>query len=66
MRESESTKNNPLVSLLGKCEKKGEEVQPIWMGLPAEIAGFAHDAGTSPARERRNIQAEQTEQTEQP
>ena len=61
LRESESTKSNPLLSLLGKCEKKGEEVLPIWMGLPAEITGFAHDAGTSPARKRRNVQAEQTE-----
>ena len=61
LRESESTNSNPLLSLLGKCEKKGEEFLPMWKALPAESTGSAHDAGTSPARKRRNIQVKPTE-----
>ena len=62
LRESESTNGNPLLSLLGECEKKGEEWHPKWKTLASECAGSAQDAGTSPARKRRNIQLMPTEQ----
>ena len=44
-----------------KYEKFGEEFLPMWKALPAESTGSAHDAGTSPARKRRNIQVKPTE-----
>ena len=62
LRESESTNNNPLLSLLGKCEKKEEEWQPRWKTATTKCAGSAQDAGTSPARKRRHIQLKPTEQ----
>ena len=62
LRESESTNGNPLLSLLGKCEKRGEEWHPMWKILLTACAGSAQDAGTSPARKRRNIQVKPTEQ----
>ena len=61
LRESESTKSNPLLSLLGKCEKNGEEVLPLWLGLSTGCAGSAHDEQSPRPPKRRNIQAEQTE-----
>ena len=66
LRESESTNGNPLLSLLGKCEKKGEEWHPMWKTLPTECAGSAQDAATSPARKRRHIQVKPTEQEKYP
>ena len=62
LRESESTNSNPLLSLLGKCEKKEEEWQPRWKTATTKCAGSAQDAGTSPARKRRHIQVKPTEQ----
>ena len=62
LRESESTKSNPLLSLLGKCEKKGEEWHPKWQTIASQSAGSAQDAGTSPARKRRHIQMKLTEE----
>ena len=59
LRESESTRHNPLLSLLGKCEQKDTELQPLWQGLPVAVTGSAHDSSASPARKRRHIQAEQ-------
>ena len=61
LRESESTNSNPLLSLLGKCEKKGEEWHPKWQTVASQSAGSAQDAGTSPARKRRHIQMMLTE-----
>ena len=62
LRESESTNSNPLLSLLGKCEQKGEEWHPRWKTVTTKCAGSAQDAGTSPARKRRHIQMKPTEQ----
>ena len=59
LRESESTRHNPLLSLLGKCEQKDTELLPLWQGLPVAVTGSAHDATMSPARKRRHIQAGQ-------
>ena len=54
LRESESTRYNPLLSLLGKCEKSDDELLPLWLGLPPAAAGSAQDAST-PASKRRHI-----------
>ena len=62
LRESESTNGNPLLSLLGKCEQKGDEWHPKWKTVASKCAGSAQDAGTSPARKRRHIQVKPTEQ----
>ena len=61
LREGGRTKSNPLLSLLGKCENKGESFLPMWIALPAQSARSAHDAGASPAWGRRNIQVNPTE-----
>ena len=53
MRESESTFNNPLLSLLGKCEKREEEVRPLWSELPLDAAGSAQGAASSRPEKRR-------------
>ena len=57
LRESESTRYNPLLSLLGKCEKSDDELLPLWLGLPLVAAGSAQDAST-PAPKRRHIHSE--------
>ena len=62
LRESDSTNYHPLISLLGKCEKKGEEWHPKWQTVASQSAGSAQDAGTSPARKRRHIQMKLTEE----
>ena len=62
LRESESTNGNPLLSLLGKCEKTGEEWHPMWKTCPTDGAGSGAEAATSPARKRRHIQVKPTEQ----
>ena len=62
LRESERTNSNPLLSLLGKCEKKGESWHPKWQTVASQSAGSAQDAGTSPARKRRHIQMKLTEE----
>ena len=62
LRESESTNGNPLLSLLGKCEKKGDDYLPVWKSLPTACTGSALDSGTSPARKRRHIEVQPTEQ----
>ena len=53
LRESESIRNNPLLSLLGKCEKRGEEVRPLWVGLPLATSGSAQDAASPRPLKRR-------------
>ena len=55
LRETESTRYNPLLSLLGKCEKRDEEVVPMWMGLPLAASGSAQDAASPPAAKRRHV-----------
>ena len=62
LRESESTNSNPLLSLLGTCEKKGEEWHPKWQTVASQSAGSAQDAKTSPARKRRHIQMKPSEE----
>ena len=58
LRESESTRHNPLLSLLGKCEQTGEDVLPIFLSLPAELAGSAHDEeGPRPPKRQRGGEA---------
>ena len=57
LRESESTRYNPLLSLLGECEKSDDELLPLWLGLPLVAAGSAQDAST-PAPKRRHIHSE--------
>ena len=54
LRESESTRYNPLLSLLGKCENSDD---PLWLGLPVVAAGSAQDAST-PAPKRRHIHSD--------
>ena len=66
LRESESTQGNPLLSLLGKCEKTGEDWQPLWKTCPTDGAGSGEEAATSPARKRRRIQVQPTEQEKYP
>ena len=58
LRESESTRYNPLLSLLGQCEKCDEEVRPIWIGLPLTVTGSAQDAASSRPLKRRMKQKE--------
>lgn len=68
LREMESTRYNPLLSLLGKCEKSEEDIQPIWMGLPLAakgsaqdhlaVTGSAHDAASQRPPKRHLVQKE--------
>ena len=58
LRESESTRYNPLLSFLGKCEKRGEEVRPLWIGLPLVAAGSAQDVASPRPLKRRMLQKE--------
>ena len=57
LRESESTRHNPLLSLLGKCEQKDTELQPIWMQLAVAATGSAQD-GPNPKRRLVHKEAE--------
>ena len=58
LRESESTRYNPVLSFLGKCEKRDEEVRPIWIGLPLTATCSAQDAASSRPLKRRMKQKE--------
>ena len=55
LRESESTQYNPLLSLLGKCEKQLEELVPLWLPLPQDATGSAQDA-VNPRPLKRRMQ----------
>ena len=53
LRETESSQRNPLLSTLGKCEKREEEVRPLWLDLPLDAAASAQDtAGVRPVKRR--------------
>ena len=58
LRESESTRYNPLLSLLGKCEKREDEVRPLWIGLPLDATGSAQDVASPRPLKRRMQQKE--------
>ena len=60
LRESESTRYNPLLPLFGQCEKCDEEVRPIWIGLPLTATGSAQDAAIPRPLSRRMRHKEQT------
>ena len=60
LRESESTFNNPLLSLLGKCEKREEEVRPLWIELPLDASGSAQDVA-SPQPLKRRMQRKESD-----
>ena len=53
LRESESTRYNPLLSLLGNCEKREDEVRPLWIGLPLDATGSAQEAAIARPVKRR-------------
>ena len=53
LRETESTRRNPLLSLLGKCEKREDEVRPLWIDLPPDATGSGQDAAGVRAVKRR-------------
>jgi len=53
LRESESTQYNPLLSLLGKCEKQEEKLHPVWLTLPQDATGSAQDAANPRPLKRR-------------
>ena len=53
LRESESTQYNPLLSLLGKCEKREENMHPLWLALPPDATGSAQDAAIPRPLKRR-------------
>ena len=60
LRESESTQYNPLLSLLGKCEKQLEELVPLWLALPQDATGSAQDA-VNPRPLKRRMQRKDTD-----
>ena len=53
LRESESIQYNPLLSLLGKCEKQQEKLNPVWLALPQDATGSAQDAANPRPLKRR-------------
>ena len=53
LRENESSRRNPLLSLLGKCEKREDEVRLLWIDLPPDATGSAQEAaGVRPVKRR--------------
>ena len=54
LRESESTRYNPLLSLLGKCEEREEKTAPLWLDMPHVDPGSAQD-GASPRPATRRV-----------
>ena len=53
LTESESTKYNPLLSLLGKCENREGKLHPLWLELPLDATGSAQDAASPRPLKRR-------------
>ena len=53
LRESKSTRRNPLLSVLGKCEKREDEVRPLWIDLPPDATGSAQEAASARPVKRR-------------
>ena len=58
LRESDSTRYNPLLSLLGKCEERKEKTAPLWLGLPFVGSGSAQDGGSPRPTKRRLVRKE--------
>ena len=53
LRETESSQRNPLLSILGKCEKREEEIHPLWLDLQLDAAACARDtADVRPVKRR--------------
>ena len=60
LRESESTRYNPQLSLLGKCEKREEKMHALWLELPLDATGSAQDAA-SPRPLKRRMQRKESD-----